>query len=140
MNSEQIIKVGIGVTVFKDGKILMGKRKKAHGSGEYAYPGGHFEYMESFIDSAQREVREETGIEIDNIRFLGLLNLKNYAPKHYVHIMLAADWKSGEPQVLEPEKCEGWDWYEVDNLPSPRFATADKHIEAIKTGVNFFDN
>lgn len=33
-------KVGVGVVVFKDGKILLGKRINAHGDGEYEGPGG----------------------------------------------------------------------------------------------------
>ena len=79
-------KVGVGVMVLKNGKVLIGKRKGAHGAGEWAWPGGHLEYMESFEDCARREVMEETGIEIHNIRFLRLMNLKEYAPKHYVDI------------------------------------------------------
>jgi 8-oxo-dGTP diphosphatase len=38
-------KIGIGVMVFKDGKVLMARRKGSHGQGEYAFPGGHLEYM-----------------------------------------------------------------------------------------------
>lgn len=140
MMNENIVKVGLGVMILKDGKVLLGKRKGKHGAGEYAWPGGHFEYMESFSDCAKREVKEETGMEIDNIKFLRLLNLKDYAPKHYVDIGLIADWKSGEPQLMEPERCEGWDWYDLDNLPTPLFKTQESYIEAYKTGKNFFDN
>ena len=132
-------KVGIGVMVVKDGKVLMGKRKSSHGAGEWAWPGGHLEYMESFEECSRREVREETGMEIQNIRFLRLLNLKAYAPKHYVDIGIAAEWKSGEPQVLEPHKCEEWRWFDIDALPSPRFYACDFTVEAYKTGKNFFD-
>ncbi len=132
-------KVGIGVMIFKDGKVLLGKRKNAHGDGSYAWPGGHMEYMESFADCAKRETMEEAGIEIENVRFLRLMNLKTYAPKHYVDIGLAADWKSGEPQIMEPDKCEGWGWYDIDNLPQPLFDTLPTYIEAIKTGKNYFD-
>ena len=121
-------------------KHFWGKRKGKHAAGQYALPGGHFEYMESFIESAKREVREETGMEIDNIRFLRISNLKDYAPKHYVDIGLLADWKSGEPVVMEPEKCEGWDWYELDKFPEPLFATIETYIEAYKGGKFFFDN
>jgi 8-oxo-dGTP diphosphatase len=32
----------------KDGRVLLGKRRGSHGRGEYAWPGGHMEYMESF--------------------------------------------------------------------------------------------
>jgi 8-oxo-dGTP diphosphatase len=137
---EQRPKVGIGVMVFRDGKILMGKRKNAHGAGEYATPGGHFEYMESFEGNARREVMEETGMEIGNIKFLCLVNMKDYSPKHYVHIWLTADWINGEPKLMEPDKCEGWDWYSLENLPQPGFASEKYALEAIKTGRNYFDN
>lgn len=136
---EQRPKVGLGVMIFKDGKILLGKRKNSHGEGEWAFPGGHLEYMESFEDCARREVHEETGMEIQNVRFLRLLNLKAYAPKHYVDIGMMADWQSGEPQVLEPEKCEQWGWFDIDNMPKPVFATEPIYIEALKTGRVFFD-
>lgn len=140
MGSEnQRPKVGIGVMIFKDGKVLLGKRKNAHGDGEYAWPGGHMEYMESFEGCAKRETLEETGIEIENVRFVRLMNLKTYTPKHYVDIGLAADWKSGEPQVLEPEKCEGWGWYDINNLPEPLFSTLPTYFETLHTGKNYFD-
>lgn len=130
---------GVGVMVIKDGKILLGKRKASHGAGEYAFPGGHLEYMESFEECARREAREECGIEIDNVKFLFLANLKDYAPKHYTHIGLVADWKSGEPKVLEPEKCEGWDWYDLAHVPQPLFAACTLSLDAYKTHKNFYD-
>lgn len=139
MDKDQRPKIGIGVMVVKDGKVLLGKRKGSHGSGEYAWPGGHMEYMESFKECAKREVKEETGMEIGNIRFLRLLNLKSYAPKHYVDIGLIAEWKSGKPQVMEPKKIEGWGWYKMDKLPEPLFSTIPSYIEAYKTGKNFWD-
>ncbi len=139
LNQEQQIRVGIGVMIFKDGKVLLGKRKSSHGAGEYAWPGGHLEYMESFEDCAKREVQEETGMEINNIRFLRLLNLKDYAPKHYVDIGLIADWKSGEPEIMEPDKIEEWGWYEIDNLPSPLFRALPTYFEALQTGRNYWD-
>ena len=138
--SEEIYpKVGIGVMVMKGGKVLLGLRKGSHGEGLYAWPGGHMEYMESFEETARREVKEETGIEIDNVRFLRLYNLKEYAPKHYCDIGLAADWASGEPRGMESDKCEGWAWYDMDELPSPLFATVPSYVEAYKTGRNFWD-
>lgn len=139
MNEEQRPKVGIGVMIFRDGKILLGRRKGAHGTGEYAFPGGHLEHLESFEACAERETLEETGMEIEDVRFVRLVNLKTYAPKHYVHISLAADWKSGEPQVMEADKCEGWEWIDPDHLPSPLFATVEGDLEAWKTGRNFYD-
>ena len=132
-------KVGIGVMILKEGKVLLGKRKGSHGAGQYAFPGGHLEYMESFAECARRETLEECGIEIENFRFVLLENVKLYAPKHYVHITLLADWKSGEPKVMEPDKCKGWEWYALDTLPEPLFELVKISIESYQTGRNYYD-
>lgn len=132
-------KVGIGVVVFKNGKVLVGQRKSAHGTGEYAWPGGHLEHLESFEACARREVKEETDLEIQNIRFLRLANVTTYAPKHYVDIALIADWKSGEAKVMEPDKLESWAWFDLGNLPSPLFEFCKSAVDAIKTGKNYYD-
>ena len=121
-------------------KVLLGKRKGAHGEGQYAFPGGHLEYMESFENCAKRETKEECGIEIGNARFLYLSNLKNFAPKHYVQIGLIADYKSGEPEALEPDKCEKWDWYDTGSLPENVFVTVNISLDCFKNKINYLDN
>lgn len=126
--------------VVKDGLVLIGKRKGSHGAGQWAWPGGHLEYMESFVDCAKREVREETGIEINNVRFLRLMNLKKYAPRHYVDVGLIADLQSGEPRIMEPEKVEAWEWRDMNNLPEPLFAPLSSYFEAYETGRTFWDS
>lgn len=132
-------KVGIGVLVLKNGKVLLAKRKGAHGTGEWAFPGGHLEFWESYEECAKRECREEAGIEIKNVRFLRLSNLKKYGGKHYVDIGIIADWESGDPQVLEPHRAEKWKWFSLNNLPDPMFEVCKHSFEALKTGKNFFD-
>lgn len=140
MQNDLYPKVGVGVMILKDGKVLLGKRKGSHGEGEYSFPGGHLEYMESFADCARREVQEECGIEIGNIRFQVLANITKYAPKHYTHIGLVADWKSGEPQLLEPDRNESWGWYEIGDLPQPVFEMCEIQIRSHSTGRNYFDS
>lgn len=122
-------KVGIGVMIFKDGKVLLAKRKSSHGRGEYGFPGGHLEHMESFEDCAKRETKEECGIEIENVEFRFVENVTIYAPKHYVLIGMTADWKSGEPEILEPDKSEAWRWYDLESLPSPLFKMSKMIID-----------
>ena len=124
--------IGISVLVEKDGKLLLGKRKGSHGAGEYAAPGGHLEHLESFQDCASREVLEETGIVIGPLRFLRVLNSTHYAPKHYVDLAFVASWQAGEPEVREPDKVESWDWYAIDDVPSPLFAMLQSAIEILR--------
>ncbi len=135
-NSRESIPItGIGVLIVKDGKVLLGKRKNAHGEGEYAFPGGKLEHMESFEDCARRETEEECGIEIENIRFQFLANLQFYAPKHFTHINLIADWRAGDPEVKEPDKCEHWGWYNPANPPTPLFKVTHFSLEQYCSGV-----
>jgi len=136
---EIIPRVGIGVMIFKNGKILLGKRTGSHGEGEYAFPGGHLDYLETIEDCAKRETSEETGIEIENIRFQFLANVRKYKPKHYLHIGVVADYKSGEVQLKEPDKCEKWDWYSLDNLPKPLFWMTKLAIDSHQTKRIYFD-
>ena len=133
-NIEQKPKVGVGVMLFKNGKIFLQKRKGTHGSGEWAYTGGHLEHLETFEDCAIRETREESGMEITNIRHHFMSNVMHYAPDHYVHIGVIADWKSGEPQVLEPDKATECGWFDLDNLPTPMMVMAQQGIDKYRAG------
>ena len=135
------VKVGLGLLVVKDGQILLGKRKGSHGAGEYSGPGGHLEPLERLEDSLLREVAEEVGpaFKVKNLRFLCVSNITNYAPKHYVDIGMTAVWEAGEPQVMEPDKQEGWDWYDMESPPSPLMPNVALYIQAYKTGKVYFD-
>jgi len=126
--------------ILKDGKVLMQKRKNHHGDGEYAFPGGHLEFGESFVDCVKRETLEEAGIKIKNVKFLYLGNLTKYPGKHYVQIGMIADWQSGAPKHLEHDSGEEWGWYELDKLPKPFFGTVKWYLLAYKSGKDFFDN
>lgn len=137
-NENQFPRVGVGVMIFKNGKLLLARRKGSHGSGEYAFPGGHLEYMESFEECAMRETKEECGIEIDNIKFLYIGDLRVYSPKHYIQVSVIADWKSGVPEILEPDKCDGWDWYDMDNLPGPLFSTIQTAIDSYRSDKKYY--
>ena len=94
--------------------------------------------METFEECARRETQEECGIEIEKIRFQFLANVTQYAPKHYVHVGVVADWKSGEPQTREPDKAEEWKWYALDHLPEPLFDIGRLSIESYQTGRNYY--
>jgi 8-oxo-dGTP diphosphatase len=81
--------VGIAVIVIKGNQVLLGKRKNSHGSGTWAFPGGHLEFNESIEDCARREVAEETGIQIKNLRYGPYTNdIFSDEEKHYPRIWI----------------------------------------------------
>ena len=115
-------KVEIGIIIIKDNKVLLGKRKNAHGEGDWAFPGGHLELNETWEDCVQKEIKEEVDIEVKNIRFGAVTNdIFTKESKHYITIFMLTDYASGEVKTMEPEKCEKWEWFEWDKLPNPRF-------------------
>ena len=133
---EQRPKVGLGVCIVKNGKVLLGRRKGAHGSGSWSFPGGHLEFGESYEDCARRETREEVGITIKNLHFVTATN--DFFPeeqKHYITIYMVAEYDSGEVKIMEPDRQTDWQWFSWDNLPSPLFIPMQN---LLKQGFNPF--
>jgi len=114
--------VGVGVLVTDGTKVLLGRRRGAHGAGTWAAPGGHLEFGETVEACARREVAEETGLEIGEVR-RGPFTSDVFPDdgKHYVTLFVTTVRPAGEPQTLEPDKCDGWAWFEWSALPTPLF-------------------
>lgn len=130
-------KVGVGVIIEnKEGKVLIGKRKGSH-APYYSIPGGHLEAGESFEKAAIKEVLEETGLEIIAPKVICVTNnLDTYKSegKHYISVALVADEFKGTPVVLEPDKCEGWQWVDPRAIPKPYFDASAFAIECYLKG------
>ena len=56
--------MAVGVVVWKDGEVLLIRRAKPPRSGQWSIPGGAQELGETVRETAVREVREETGLDI----------------------------------------------------------------------------
>jgi len=71
-------RVGSAVLVEKDGKFLLGKRNKVNYFGYWVIPGGGVRYGETIAEAGIREIKEETNLDVELVRFIGhkeLLNL-----------------------------------------------------------------
>lgn len=91
------------------GQVLLGKRKNSYKAGYYGLPGGRIELHEPIATAIAREVEEETGIKLSTLTYIGVVreNQDNY---DFIHFVFAAENITQEPQLCEPEKCEGWQW------------------------------
>ena len=111
---EKQVRVGVWVLIYNENndKVILGKRKGAHGSHTYHFTGGHLEFNEDILDCAKRETLEEVGFTND---------IFERDRKHYITIFVRANIASGELRKMEPHKCEAWDWYSLDELPKELF-------------------
>jgi ADP-ribose pyrophosphatase YjhB (NUDIX family) len=66
--------VGVGVVVRMDDKILLVQRKKEPGRGLWSIPGGLVELGEKVEDAAKREVKEETGLDVEIEEVIGVFD------------------------------------------------------------------
>ena len=67
--------VGVGGVIIKDGKVLMIKRAFEPGAGKWSIPGGMVEVGEKLSEACEREVEEETGLEIEVLELINVFDM-----------------------------------------------------------------
>ncbi len=113
----------------KEGKILLMKRAGAYGKDSWAPPGGHVEFGETASETARRETKEETGIDITNIKVLGITEDINEAESnHYITIWVKGDQSGGELKKSDREFSE-IGLFDMNNLPEPLFISFRNFID-----------
>ena len=81
-----------------------------------SFPGGHVEKGESFIDSAKREVFEETGLKVDNLKLCGIIDwCHRKSGERYMVMLYKTDTYSGE-LIDETEEGKVF-WADIDEIP-----------------------
>lgn len=90
--------------VHRDGKYLLQNRKKKDWPG-YTFPGGHIEPGESIVDAVKREMREETGLEIQAPRLCGVKQFP-IAGGRYLVFLFETDQFDGELRSSDEGEVE----------------------------------
>jgi len=115
---------GVAVIIMRDSKILMSERLKGNGKGTYGLPGGHLEFGETFERACRRELKEETGLDCGDVKFVTAVN-KGVMPesgRHYITLFFSASISSeAVPQDMEPDKHGPWKWFGKAELPKKMF-------------------
>lgn len=75
-------RITAAVLVEKDGKFLLAERNKENYKGYWVVPGGGVRFGETIIDAAIREIKEETNLDVDIMKFIGYKEIIN-APGGY---------------------------------------------------------
>lgn len=129
---DPVVRVGTAAFIRdSDGRVLMGKRKGSHGAHTWCVPGGHVDFGEEPSESVRREIMEETGLAVGTV--FPCLNVPwvnshfRDAGKQYITLYFSVEYIGGQPKIMEPEKCDGWAWFSIDDLPEPLFEPLAYH-------------
>ena len=115
------IGVGVGALIVNDkGMLFLSRRgvKAKNEHGLWEFPGGSVEFGEKLADALRREMREEYGIEITVGELLDVADhILPEEGQHWVSPTFICRIISGEPRILEPEKCAEIGWFAPDEMP-----------------------
>ena len=84
--------------------------------------------MKLFFEGAQREVKEETNLDIGELELFGAAD-DIQLDRHYITMHVIARKHSGELKVMEPTKEDEWKWFDLNNLPERLYSPSKKFIE-----------
>ena len=105
--------------VERDGEVLLLRRAgTGFFDGLYSLPGGHVEPGEALLEAAVREMCEETGLclHADALEYVGVVHRRSDTNR--IDFFVRAKRFTGEPQIREPDKCDGLGWFGRDGLPA----------------------
>jgi 8-oxo-dGTP diphosphatase len=115
------IGVGVGAMIIDScGKLFLSRRgpEAKNERGCWEFPGGSVEFGERMAAALQREMREEYGIEIEVGELLDVVDhILPDENQHWVSPTFLCRILSGQPAILEPEKCSAIGWFDPSNVP-----------------------
>jgi 8-oxo-dGTP diphosphatase len=116
------IGVGVGaIIVREDGKLFLAQRgaKAKNERGLWEFPGGAVEFGETLHDALKREMQEEFKIEIEIGELLDVVDhILPDEKQHWVSPSYLCKIRSGNPVIVEPEKCSQIGWFSLDVIPN----------------------
>ncbi len=134
-------RVAVGAVVFKDECVLLVRRGQPPAEDLWAIPGGSVEIGETLQEAAEREILEETGIQIRAAKPIYTFDVidRDEAGKirfHYVIVDLAAHYVMGEPSP--GDDAVGARWVSAQEINGLEVSAATLKLLKSKFGFGIF--
>lgn len=130
------LRVAIYMLLIKEDKILLGRRfNTGWQDGNYGLPSGHLEEDESLVEAVIRETTEEVGIDIkpEDLKHVHVMHRKSI----YIDFFFESQKWSGEPGVMEKDKCDDLKWFPLSELPLNIVPSVKFAIQNYQDGISF---
>lgn len=130
------IGVGVGAVILNQrNEVFLAQRgeKAKNERGLWECPGGSVEFGETLAAALTREMREEYGIDIAVGELLDVVDhILPAEGQHWVSPSFLCRILSGEPRILEPEKCTAIGWFALDALPANVTLASQNSLATLK--------
>jgi 8-oxo-dGTP diphosphatase len=105
--------LAVSAAIFRDGRVLIVRRGRPPSRGLYTLPGGGVELGETLEQAVMREVREETGLDIQPLALAGYRQVitrdtHGKIERHFVILPFAARWIAGDVSLNEELAEASW--------------------------------
>ncbi len=107
------------LVLMKDNRILLSRRHNTgYFDGDYSFPAGHLDGDEPLKQAMVREAKEEINVIMDpaDLELVHTMNRRIPDNERVDFFFRAKKWQ-GEPEIMEPNKCDDLSWFEPNNLP-----------------------
>ncbi len=122
--------------LIKDGKILLIRRfNTGYEDGKYSVIAGHLDGSESATQAMVREAEEEAGIKINPASLNAIRVMNRKSDDGRIDFFFTASSWEGELKNIEPHKCDGMSWFNIDELPENTIPYVRHAIENVRKGI-----
>ncbi|WP_370224272.1 NUDIX hydrolase [Cytobacillus sp.] len=116
MTQNEIVLV-VSTSIIQEGKMLMIKENKATVKNKWNFPSGHVEKGEDILAAACREVKEETGLDVNLTHTTGIYNFISSTNHQVILFHFIAQIRGGFLHLQEEEIADST-WVNLSNLNS----------------------
>lgn len=115
--------------IVRDREILLSRRAREPWKGCWETPGGYIDEAEHPEAAVRREVREELGLVVANVRLFDVF-VDEWAPGQWVQNTVYVVSPGDTDVRPDPREVVEWAWFSIDDLPSPMASTEAERIIA----------
>ncbi|MGW1766479.1 phosphotransferase [Streptomyces sp. NPDC002073] len=120
-------------------EVLLSRRAgPVYASGLRHLPSGHLDPGEDMVEAVIREAREETGVLIAVENVTAAVTVHHRPPtgsRSRLGVFFEVRQWVERPRIMEPDRCDGMDWYPLDALPDPMVAYCRAGLDAYSAGL-----
>lgn len=131
--------VAVHLILIENGKILLLRRyNTGYEDGNYSVVAGHIDGSESVVRAMRREAKEEAGIKIkeEDLEIVHVMH-RSSEDRESIDYFLTCKKYEGNIQIIEKDKCDELEFYDLKKLPNNVIPYVRKGIENYQNKIPF---